>query len=274
MTTKKIKTSDILGDNYYIYELTSSNYTPALNGTITITCTMKDVYGAAAGSKLITLYQNGTSVSTQTTNSSGVATWSVTCSNAGIQSFKVGNKIIEVFVDNKSDIGHTHNQYLTSHQDITGKENINNKVSSWSSPTTNTNYPTEKLVKDSLDLKADKTTTLDTTNLSAYVENKFLILTDEEEDEMITIGCRIVWSDQNNIRKLRPLSVKCTLSDNSQYILSNINDWGIIIQVPKYDTSNEEIQYSWDIPSVVGYRTNTTVNNNIVTFTLSYSTLT
>ena len=114
MTKKTIKASDVLGDNYYIYELTSSNYTPALNGTITITCTVTDVYEDPIGNKSITLYKNGTSVSTQTTNSSGVATWSVTCSTAGIQSFKVENKTIEVFVDNKSDTGHTHNQYLTS----------------------------------------------------------------------------------------------------------------------------------------------------------------
>ena len=121
MTTKKIKTSDILGENYYTYELTSSNYTPALNGTITITCTMKDVYGTAASSKSITLYQNGTSKGAQTTNSSGVATWSITCSNAGLQKFSIKDTSIEVFVDNKSDVGHTHNQYLTNHQDISGK---------------------------------------------------------------------------------------------------------------------------------------------------------
>lgn len=35
-------------------------------------------------------------------------------------------------------------------------ENKNNKVSSWSATTTDTNYPSEKLVKDSLDGKADK----------------------------------------------------------------------------------------------------------------------
>ena len=35
-------------------------------------------------------------------------------------------------------------------------ENKNNKVTSWSSTTTDTNYPSEKLVKDSLDGKADK----------------------------------------------------------------------------------------------------------------------
>lgn len=124
MTKKIIKASDVLGDNYYIYELSSSNYTPVLNGTITITCTVTDVYGDLINNKFITLYKNGTSVSTKTTNSSGVATWSITCSTAGIQSFKVENKAIEVFVDNKSDIGHTHSQYLTEHQSL---KTINNE---------------------------------------------------------------------------------------------------------------------------------------------------
>ena len=41
--------------------------------------------------------------------------------------------------------------YLTSHQDISGKEDKTNKVTAWSSTTTNTNYPSEKLVKDSFD---------------------------------------------------------------------------------------------------------------------------
>lgn len=47
--------------------------------------------------------------------------------------------------------------FLTSHQDISGKEDTSNKVSSWSSTTTDTHYPSEKLVKDSLDLKSDST---------------------------------------------------------------------------------------------------------------------
>lgn len=45
--------------------------------------------------------------------------------------------------------------YLSQHQDISGKENSSNKKSSWSNPTTNDNYPSEKLVKDSLDAKAN-----------------------------------------------------------------------------------------------------------------------
>lgn len=45
--------------------------------------------------------------------------------------------------------------FLTSHQDISGKENASNKTSSWNSTTNNTRYPTEKLVKDSLDNKVN-----------------------------------------------------------------------------------------------------------------------
>lgn len=44
---------------------------------------------------------------------------------------------------------------LQSHQDISGKENTSNKVSAWSSTTTDSNYPSEKLVKSSLDGKAN-----------------------------------------------------------------------------------------------------------------------
>ena len=242
MTSKKIKISDILGDNYYIYELSSSNYTPSLNANITITCTCKTVYGDAVNNKSLTLYQNGSSVSSQTTNSSGVATWTITCSSAGVQRFNIGDSIVEVFVDTTSKTGHTHtvsnitdfpstitpsshthgnlqndgsvgtsnnasknvvtdsngkitteakptipskisdltndsnfietssttglikndgsidtSTYLTSHQDITGKEDNSNKVTSWSNTTTDTHYPSEKLVKDSLDNKLEKT---------------------------------------------------------------------------------------------------------------------
>ena len=47
------------------------------------------------------------------------------------------------------------NPFLTQHQDISGKEDKSSKVSSWSATPTNSNYPSEKLVKDSLDEKAD-----------------------------------------------------------------------------------------------------------------------
>lgn len=43
---------------------------------------------------------------------------------------------------------HTHSQYLTSHQDISGKEDKSNKVTSISSSSTDTQYPSAKCVYD------------------------------------------------------------------------------------------------------------------------------
>jgi hypothetical protein len=47
------------------------------------------------------------------------------------------------------------NPFITQHQDISGKEDKSNKVSKWSTTPTNNNFPSEKLVKDSLNNKAD-----------------------------------------------------------------------------------------------------------------------
>lgn len=63
--------------------------------------------------------------------------------------------------------------FLTSHQDISGKEDKSNKVSNWSSTVNNTRYPTEKLVKDSLDGKSDTGhthTKSNITDLGDYIE--------------------------------------------------------------------------------------------------------
>ena len=48
--------------------------------------------------------------------------------------------------------------YLTTHQDISGKENIINKKSAWGKTPSDTDYPTLKLVHDSLETKVDKIT--------------------------------------------------------------------------------------------------------------------
>lgn len=54
---------------------------------------------------------------------------------------------------------------LTSHQDITGKEDKSNKVTSFGSTPSNDKYPSEKLVKDSLDAKQP---TIDASNKLDY----------------------------------------------------------------------------------------------------------
>ena len=70
-------------------------------------------------------------VTTATTSGSGNAVTAITASNGALTITK----------------GST---FLTNHQDISGKEDTLNKVSQWSSVTNNTRYPSEKLVKDSI----------------------------------------------------------------------------------------------------------------------------
>ena len=103
MTSKKIKTKDILGKNYYNYNLSSSNYNPSLNSTITITCIVKNVYNNTIPNKSLQLKQNGVNIGNSvSTNSNGVATWTITSLENGLNVFSVDNAQISVYVDGGS----------------------------------------------------------------------------------------------------------------------------------------------------------------------------
>lgn len=108
MAIFKVPVINILGLSYYRYELSSNNYNPSPNGTITITCLVRNVFGNPVTSKEVSLYENGELVGTVTTDSGGIATWTVTCSNNGLRHFEVGNQLMEVYVDNKANSTHTH----------------------------------------------------------------------------------------------------------------------------------------------------------------------
>lgn len=101
MTIKRIQVEDVLGDKYYTYNLSSSDYSPSLNSNITITCTLKDPYGNVVPNVSLALYKNGSLVSNATTSLNGVATWSnISCDSSGVQVFKVGTSTMEIIVDN------------------------------------------------------------------------------------------------------------------------------------------------------------------------------
>ena len=101
MTIKRIQVEDVLGDKYYTYVLSSSDYSPSLNTNITITCTLKDPSGNVVPNVSLALYRNNTLVSNATTNLQGVATWSnISCNADGVQVFKVGTSSMEIIVDN------------------------------------------------------------------------------------------------------------------------------------------------------------------------------
>lgn len=100
MTIKRIQIEDVLGDKFYTYDLTSNNYSPSLNDTITINCTLKNSYGSVIPNISLALYRNGNLVGNATTNVNGIATWSVSCVNKGLQIFSVENVKMGIIVDN------------------------------------------------------------------------------------------------------------------------------------------------------------------------------
>ena len=89
---------DAIEDSVFV-ELTSSIYNATIDTAFTITAKVTDLLGDAVSGKSITLYHNGTSVSSQTTNSNGVATWTITPTTWGLHDFRVQNQSIQVNVD-------------------------------------------------------------------------------------------------------------------------------------------------------------------------------
>lgn len=65
----------------------------------------------------------------------------------------VSSKAVDVKVPTKLSELENDEGFISEQADISGKEDKSNKVSTWSSTTSNTKYPSEKLVKDSLDAK-------------------------------------------------------------------------------------------------------------------------
>lgn len=80
------------------YDLYSSNYNPNINSNVTISCRVKTITGEDVEGATLTLYKNGSSVGSATTSELGVATWTVNCSEWGIQHFSVKNQSIDIRV--------------------------------------------------------------------------------------------------------------------------------------------------------------------------------
>lgn len=98
MVKFKVPLGDILGRAYYQYELSSSNYNPHINGTITITCICKNILGNPIANKELELMMNGVSQGTGTTNELGIATWSITFRDWGNKHFHIGNATLDLTV--------------------------------------------------------------------------------------------------------------------------------------------------------------------------------
>lgn len=92
-------------------------------------------------------------------------------------------------------IAATPNSVKIAYDLANGRENPNNKVTSWSNTTTDTNYPSEKLVKDSLDEKQNTLvsgTNIKTINNNSLVGSGNVSLTIPSSSSDLTDGSSLV----------------------------------------------------------------------------------
>ena len=126
------------------YELTLSDYEPKTGSTITVTCTCKNVLGNPISNKTVELFLNETSQGTATTNSNGVATWSITFGATRSALFRVENayayvnynswKLVEIKESGKVKVYANENMVALSIQEtFTLTANGNRKIATISS---------------------------------------------------------------------------------------------------------------------------------------------
>lgn len=106
-----VAASAVLGENYKITNIEASDYNPSIDGNITVTITVNDVYGDAVSGESVTVTAsegnftqlNGSDITsassvTGTTNSSGQFTLTYNCSVWGLITFSANNRAIQVHV--------------------------------------------------------------------------------------------------------------------------------------------------------------------------------
>lgn len=106
-----VAASAVLGENYKITNIEASDYNPTIDGNITVTITVNDVYGDAISDESVTVTAsegtftqlNGSDITsassvTGTTNSSGQFTLTYTCSEWGLITFSAKNHKCQINV--------------------------------------------------------------------------------------------------------------------------------------------------------------------------------
>ena len=111
MTTYYVTSEELLGDNYLNIDIACSSYNPTIDGTVTVTVTVKDVYGDAVSGEEVTVTAsegnftayNGSSITgatshTGTTDSNGQFTLTYTASVWGLITFTAPNASTQIKV--------------------------------------------------------------------------------------------------------------------------------------------------------------------------------
>ena len=99
----------------------------------------------------------------------------------------------------------------------------------------------------------------------------FKNFTIEPLDKYTTQTVKKIWDDNNNSAEMRPTSLVCALSNGMSVTLNDNNNWESTVIVPVHDTNNEEIVYTWQEETILGYRqTSVSTQNDITIFTNQY----
>ena len=122
-----VEVEDVLGENYKITNIECSDYNPSIDGNITVTITVNDVYEDPVTGESVTVTAsegtftqlNGSDITaassvTGTTNSSGQFTLTYNCSEWGLITFTANNSVIQIRVVGCKQT--TVNQYYTIYE--------------------------------------------------------------------------------------------------------------------------------------------------------------
>ena len=132
-----VQASDVLGENYKITSVECSDYNPAIDGTITVTISVNDVYGDAVSGESVlvtasagnfTKYNGstitGASSYTGTTNSSGQFTLTYACSEWGLITFSAKNhNTLQILVKGYKD-WYNYNNLILQANKLTGMSKL------------------------------------------------------------------------------------------------------------------------------------------------------
>lgn len=100
MVKFKIPIKDILGRAYYHYKLGNDITNGTKGQTNIVHCTVTNVFGNPVANKEVTLYAQGTEVSTKTTNALGYVEWEIPLNNASLRLYTVDNQTTYTIVNN------------------------------------------------------------------------------------------------------------------------------------------------------------------------------
>lgn len=139
-----VSASAVLGENYKITNIECSDYNPSIDGNITVTITVNDVYGDAISGESVTVtasegtftQRNGSNITaassvTGTTNSSGQFTLTYACSEWGLATFSANTSSTHILVEGWKQVWSAESNKIVAYTDGThGRLIINGIVRS------------------------------------------------------------------------------------------------------------------------------------------------